>query len=115
MDRIIDDGYCPHIRGSRLSVYDVMDYTTLGWPAERIANWLKHDVLDIQAAIDYIDTHREAVEKVYAEILERNGANNPPEPVAVVEARIARLKQRRDEIRAARIPTATQTPGFARG
>ncbi len=36
------------IAGSRITLYDVMDYITAGWPTRLIQNWL--DLTDIQMA-----------------------------------------------------------------
>ena len=83
---IHDRGRGPEIEGTRITVYDVMDYYLDGWPAGRIANWLAQTTPDIQAAIDYIEAHRPEVEAEYRKIVERAERGNPPEVQAIYEA-----------------------------
>src|SRR5438132_7781294 len=84
---IHDRGRGPEIEGTRITVYDVMDYYIDGWPAARIANWLSQRTDDIQAAIDYIEAHRAEVEEDYRKIVERAERGNPPELQALIESR----------------------------
>lgn len=69
---IIDRGRGPEIEGTRITVYDVMDYLLLGWSAERIAPLFNLTVDQVQAAIDYIEAHRTEVEAGYQQIVERH-------------------------------------------
>jgi uncharacterized protein (DUF433 family) len=69
---IIDRGRGPEIAGTRITVYDVMDYLKEGWHRDRIARLFRLSSEDIQAAIDYIEQHRESVEATYQRILERH-------------------------------------------
>ena len=57
---IINRGRGPEIAGTRITVYDVMDYLKHGWHRDRIAALFRLSSRDIQAAIDYIDQHRGA-------------------------------------------------------
>ena len=84
---IHDRGRGPEIEGTRITVYDVMDYYLDGWPAGRIANWLAQTMPDIQAAIDYIEAHRPEVEAEYRKIVERAERGNPPEVQALIDSR----------------------------
>ena len=98
MDSIIHDrGRGPEIRGTRITVYDVMDYTRMGWQSASIAAWLRLSSVQVDAAIAYIAAHREEVEREYEAILERNlRARNPPHVEALLaraHARLAELKR----------------------
>ena len=85
--KIHDRGRGPEIEGTRITVYDVMDYYIEGWPATRIAARFELDTPDIQAAIDYIEAHRAEVDADYREIVERSLRGNPPELQAKIDAR----------------------------
>jgi uncharacterized protein (DUF433 family) len=96
--RIHDRGRGPEIEGTRITVYDVMDYYLDGWPAGRIANWLAQRTDDIQAAIDYIESHRDEVDEEYRKILERAERGNPPEVQALIESNRPALEAKKAEI-----------------
>ena len=57
--KIINIGRGPQIAGSRITVYDVMDYLKHNWHRDRIAMLFRLSSRDIQVAIDYIEAHRE--------------------------------------------------------
>jgi len=79
LPKILDRGRGPEIAGTRITVYDVMDYHKLGWHRDRIAGLFRLGSADIQAALDYIDAHQGEVEAGYAKILERTAnAQYPP-------------------------------------
>ena len=80
---IIDRGRGPQIAGSRITVFDVMDYLKDGWNRESIALLFRLSSLDIQAAIDYIEAHRAEVEAEYERILERHRSYRYPPEVQV--------------------------------
>lgn len=82
---IHDRGRGPEIKGTRITVYDVMDYYTQGWDAHRIVTALPIGTDEAQCAIDYIRSHREEVEANYRRIVARAEEGNPPE----IEARLA--------------------------
>ena len=94
--RIVNYGRGPQIAGSRITVYDVMDY--LGdpdWNRESIALLFRLSSADIQAAIDYIEAHREEVEAAYQRILDRHrNYRYPPE----VQAKIDESRRRAQEL-----------------
>lgn len=69
---IIDRGRGPEIEGTRITVYDVMDYLKDGWRYDQIAGLFRLPPDDIQAAIEYIEQHRAEVETDYQQILERH-------------------------------------------
>ena len=89
--KIINRGRGPEIEGTRITVYDVFDYARQGWHRDRIAALFRLSSRDIQAALDYIEQHREEVEINYQKILDREGRYQyPPE----VRAKIAASQQR---------------------
>ncbi len=57
--KIINRGRGPEIKGTRITVYDVLDYTKAGWHRDRIAALFRLSSRDIQAALDYIQQHQE--------------------------------------------------------
>src|SRR5918911_1016236 len=83
---IIDRGRGPQIAGTRITVYDIMDYLRMDWHHTAIAAWLRISSYQVLAAIDYIEKHREEVEAEYKRILEREARGNPPEVQAKVDA-----------------------------
>ena len=110
-DLIINRGRGPEIAGTRITVFDVMDYLKHGWHRDRIAALFRLSSRDVQAAIDFIETHREQVEADYQEILDRHRSYRyPPDVQAKVdrcreaaECRLAEIRRRLpDEERDAR-------------
>lgn len=101
---IINRGRGPEISGTRITVYDVMDYYTTGWHRDEIAALFRLASRDIQAAIDYIEAHKEEVTADYQKILDRH-ANYmyPPEVQAKIDACRGRADQRLAEIRNRRL------------
>jgi uncharacterized protein (DUF433 family) len=95
---IHDRGRGPEIEGTRITVYDVMDYYLDGWPAGRIANWLSQREDDIRAAIDYIEAHRTELDADYREMVERSERGNSPEVRAIIEATRPALEAKKAEI-----------------
>jgi uncharacterized protein (DUF433 family) len=70
--RIIDRGRGPEIAGTRITIFDVMDYLKHGWHRDRIAALFRLSSRDIQAAIDYIALHRAESQARYEGILSRH-------------------------------------------
>ena len=83
---IIDVGRGPQIAGTRITVYDIMDYLRMDWHHTAIALWLRLSSAQVLAAVDYIDRHRDEVEATYRRILEREARGNPPEIQAKLDA-----------------------------
>src|SRR5438874_9785119 len=99
--KIINRGRGPEIAGTRITVYDVMDYRKHGWHRDRIAGLFRLSSRQIQAALDYIDTHEEEVKRDYEKILERHrNYKYPPDVQAKVDACRERAAKRLAEIRA---------------
>ena len=87
---IVDRGRGPEIAGTRITVYDVMDYLKHGWHRNRIAALFRLSSRDIKAAIDYIEQHHEEVAAAYESILQRHrDFRYPPE----VQAKVDRCRE----------------------
>lgn len=69
---IIDRGRGPEIKGTRITVYDVIDYWQEGWRPEQIAGLFRLPLDDVQAAISYIEAHEDEVMTDYRQIRERH-------------------------------------------
>ena len=105
--KIIDRGRGPEIAGTRITVYDVMDYVQEGWHAEHIAGVFRLPPEDIQAALQYIEAHRAEVMADYEQILARHRQiQYPPE----VQSKLAHSQQKL-QAKLAELRTRQQTPG----
>jgi uncharacterized protein (DUF433 family) len=71
--KIINRGRGPEIQGTRITVYDVLDYARQRWHRDRIAALFRLSSQDIQAALDYIRQHQDEVSAHYDRIRERQG------------------------------------------
>jgi hypothetical protein len=58
------------IAGTRITLYDIMDYVTAGWPSQKIRDWLNLTDQQITEVMEYIHVHREEVEAEYREVLQ---------------------------------------------
>ena len=97
---IINRGRGPEIAGTRITVYDVMDYLTQGWHRDKIARLFRLSSRDIQAAIDYIDEHREHVEAEYQRIIQRHRDHEyPPDVQEKLDRSRGTARKRVEEIR----------------
>ena len=100
---IVDRGRGPEIAGTRITVFDVMDYLKHGWHRDRIAALFRLSSRDVQVAIDYIESRREEVEADYRGILERHHSYQYPPDVRVkvercreaANRRLAEIRERR--------------------
>ena len=84
--KIIDRGRGPEIEGTRITVYDVLDYHKLGWHRDMIAATLDLSSRQVEVAIGYIEEHRDEVMADYEEMLARDARGNPPELQAKLDA-----------------------------
>lgn len=59
------------VAGTRITLYNIMDCLKAGWPPALIQ--ARYDLTDAQleGVLAYIESHREAVEAEYSEVLER--------------------------------------------
>jgi uncharacterized protein (DUF433 family) len=96
---IIDVGRGPQIAGTRLTVYDIMDYLRMDWHHTAIAAELRISSYQVLAAMKYIEEHRAEVEAEYKIMLERDAQGNPPEIQAKLEASHAKLQALLDKRR----------------
>jgi uncharacterized protein (DUF433 family) len=100
---IIDRGRGPEIVGTRITVFDVMDYLKHDWHRDRIAALFRLSSRDVQAAIDYIAAHREEVEAEYQRILDRHhNYQYPPDVQAKLEESHRRFVEFVKELRSRR-------------
>ena len=96
---IIDRGRGPEIKGTRITVYDVLDYVLECWHPAQIATWFSISSREVEAAIDYIREHTIEVLTEYVKILERCARGNPPEVQAKLEASHLRAQKLKKQIR----------------
>ncbi len=59
------------IKGTRITLYDVMDYLHADWPPKLIGDWLNLTQEQINDVMAYIETNREEVEAEYQRVVER--------------------------------------------
>src|SRR5207244_7275615 len=99
--KIINRGRGPEIAGTRITVYDVLDYLQAGWRYDQIAGLFRLPPDDIQAAIQYIEDHKEAVMTTYQQILARHrNVQYPPEVEAKLAQNRRKMQAKLAEIRA---------------
>ena len=99
-DVIIDRGRGPEIKGTRITVYSILDYLLEGWHHTLIAAFFRISSHEVLAAMDYIREHRAEVMADYTKILERAERGNPPELQAKLDAGHERFKELVARIRA---------------
>jgi uncharacterized protein (DUF433 family) len=76
---IVDRGRGPEIAGTRITIYDIMDFLKYGCDAGEIARDLWIEPEQVIAAINYIRSNQEQVDREYTLIVERVSRPNPPE------------------------------------
>ena len=91
--QIVKVGRTPRIGGSRITVYDILDYHKSGWHRDEIAALFDLSSRQVEAAIRYIEEHRDEVMAEYEEILARHARGNPPELDAKLNAAHERLQE----------------------
>lgn len=79
-------GRGPEIKGTRITVYSILDYLLLAWQPDQIAASFRLSSGQVGAAIDYINDHTIDVLREYVKILERGERGNRPEVQAIVDA-----------------------------
>jgi len=98
--KIIKVGRTPRIAGSRITVYDVLDYLKTGWHRDEIAALFDLSSRQVEAALRYIEEHRDEVMAEYEIILARHARGNPPDLQAKLDAGherfLAMVKERRE-------------------
>ena len=91
---IINRGRGPEIVGTRITVYDVMDYLNEGWHHSAIAATLRISSSQVLAAVEYIRDHQEEVQANYQKILERCARGNPPD----IQERLDKIHAKYQEV-----------------
>ena len=99
---IIDRGRGPEIAGTRITVYDVLDYHKHGDHHSVIAATLGISSEQVLSALAFIEGNREQVAADYERILRRHAAGHPPEVQAKVDAAQARFREKLAHRRAAK-------------
>jgi uncharacterized protein (DUF433 family) len=86
---IHDRGRGPELKGTRLTVYDIIPYRLKGYTPEQLVEvfcgYRELTPAHIEALYSYMDEHYDAVMAVHQKIEERNARGNPPE----IEAKLA--------------------------
>ncbi|MBV8313138.1 MAG: DUF433 domain-containing protein [Planctomycetaceae bacterium] len=96
---IIDRGRGPEIAGTRITVFDVLDYVQAGWDDKGIAVVLSLGTDQVRAAREYIENHPAEIQAGFQRIKERIGRGNPPEVQAKLAAARAKLRARLERAR----------------
>jgi uncharacterized protein (DUF433 family) len=92
--RVVDRGDGLKIAGTRITVYTVLEYLRAGRTRDWIAAMLNLSSQQVQAAIDYMDAHSDAVEAEYGKIMARIQAGNPPDVQALLRANREKVNAR---------------------
>jgi uncharacterized protein (DUF433 family) len=100
--KIIDRGRGPEIAGTRITVYDVLDYHKMGWHRDMIADTLSLSSRQVDVAIRYIEKHHAEVMADYEEMLTRDARGNPPELQAKLDAIRGTARAKLEELRGSR-------------
>lgn len=106
--RIIDRGRGPEIEGTRITVYDVVDYWKKGWGHDQIAGLFRLPPDDVRQAIRYIEQHRDEVLRDDQAIVERHRRHAYSPEVK------EKLRQSRERFQA-RLARSNGTPAQAEG
>ena len=81
------------IDGLRITIYDVLHYLEAGRSAAEIADILPLTPEQVEAALRFIDEHRDEVMTTHGRIEERLALGNPPEIQAHARAGRARMEE----------------------
>lgn len=84
--QIIDRGRGPEIKGTRITVYAIWEYAQAGHHHTYIATLLGLSSAQVQAALQYVEEHKEEVLADYQKIMDRIARGNPPEVQAKLDA-----------------------------
>jgi uncharacterized protein (DUF433 family) len=97
--KIIKLGRNPRIAGTRITVYTILEYVQEGWHRDQIAVFFGLGSGQVEAAIRYIEEHKEEVMAEYAKIMDRIARGNPPELQAKLDAVHGTARARLEELR----------------
>ena len=99
--RIVDRGDGPKIEGTRITVYTVLEYLRADRTRDWIAAMLTLSSQQVQAAMDYIQTHSDAVNAEYDSILMRIQKGNAAHVEEQLRANRDKVKTRLSQQRTA--------------
>ena len=102
---IVEISRGPCIAGTRITVFSVMDYLQGEWRRDVVKQGMGISDEQLDAVLDYITRHKEAVEKEYAAIVRRSEVRrasyeklfherSPFPPHMPLEERVSRLRQK---------------------
>ena len=60
------------IAGTRITLYDVMDYLAADWPPHLIRQWLNLTEQQMTEVLQYMSTHRAALDTEYQQVLQQS-------------------------------------------
>jgi uncharacterized protein (DUF433 family) len=84
--KIVQTGRGPEIAGTRITVYDIIPYHERGRHRDEIAVILGLSSRQVEAALRYLEEHRDEVMASYERNMERIRRGNPPELQAKLDA-----------------------------
>ena len=87
----------PAIRGTRITLYHVMDHYVARRSAEWTASFYGLPVTDIEAAFRYIGEHEAEMMPTYQKMLDRERQGNPPHIQAILARSHEKLMRRKAE------------------
>jgi uncharacterized protein (DUF433 family) len=99
-------GRGPEIKGTRITVYDVMEYYLHDRSREYIASLLRLSAEEVDVAIAYFEAHREELLPKYQAMVDRGNQGNSPEILKLLEGSHERLMARKRELEARRMSAA---------
>lgn len=97
---IIDRGRGPEIHGTRITVYDLLDYIDIDWSDEQIAVLFRLDIEQVRVGRQYIQDHEAEIRADYQVMLDRDARGNPPEIQALLDAAHLKTLAKLEELRA---------------
>jgi uncharacterized protein (DUF433 family) len=100
--RIVKTGRGPEIAGTRITVFDVIEYHSAGRHRDMIATILSLSSDQVEAAIRYLEDNRDEVMANYKTNTERIRKGNPPELQARLDAGHQRFLDMVRELREAK-------------
>jgi uncharacterized protein (DUF433 family) len=95
--------HAPAVRGTRLTVYSIMDLYFAGETPEAIAEFFRIPLGDAQAGIDYIDAHMRDLMPHYRQMLQRDRQGNPPHIEAILAQSHEKLMRKKQELEQQRL------------
>ncbi len=63
------------VAGTRVTLYDILEYLADGWEHNELCALFGLSALQLDAALTYIERHREAVEAEYRDVVQQAEAN----------------------------------------